>query len=564
MNSNGWKILNKDTTRSVVDVILENRNLPADHMNRFRLSDRIHDPHLLPDMDKGVKRILEAIEREEKIVIFGDYDVDGVTSTALMINFFRRIDYAVQYILPHREKDGYGLRNSGIDKAEEFGAKLIITVDNGITSGEAVDYARKKGIDVVITDHHLQEGELPNAVAVINPNRSDSQYPFKTICGVAVAFKVVQAISEKLIPFKFSTEDDYKQFLLDQLDLVAIGTISDVMPLRDENYALVKFGLKVLAVTKKPGLIALKKISRVDNRNISPISVGFFLGPRLNASGRIDAADTSLKLLLSETKEMAERYAKQLDQINNKRQTMQTQYLKFAMNDLENREEISKVIIIENEEWQSGLIGLVSGHLKEQFNRPVLAFTRNSDGDYVGSARSVGEFHITDALSQFSKYFINFGGHQKAAGLTVYADKYKQFKDEFLKYAEENINGNVLGASLVIDSEVDIDQLNVQTARLIQDVGPFGEANPEPLLALSNAVIKDKKLLGNDKHLKIFVQKGRYIYECVWWRSAKYFNELYTGETVDIAFHLNINNWQNVDRLQLTVADIRKRDEQFD
>ncbi len=562
MNSNGWKILNDDTTRSVVDVILENRSLPADHMNSFRLSERIHDPHLLPDMDKGVKRILEAIEREEKIVIFGDYDVDGVTSTALMINFFRRIGYPVQYILPHREKDGYGLRKAGIDKAAALGADLIITVDNGITSGDAVDYAKEKGIDVIITDHHLQEGELPDAAAVINPNRNDSDYPFKTICGVAVAFKVVQALSEKLVPFKFSSNKDYEQFLLDQLDLVAIGTISDVMPLRDENYALVKFGLKVLAVTKKPGLIALKKISRVDNRNISPISVGFFLGPRLNASGRIDQADTSLKLLLSETKETAEMYAKQLNQINNKRQTMQAQYLKFAMGDLEAREEIGKVIIIENEEWQSGLIGLVSGHLKEQFNRPVLAFTRNSEGDYVGSGRSVGSFHITDALSQFSHYFVNFGGHQKAAGVTVFADKFQQFKEEFLQYAEENINGNVLDESLVIDSMVDINQLNVQTARLIQDIGPFGEGNPEPILALSGAVIEDKKLLGNDKHLKIFIRKGRNIYECVWWRSAKYYNDLYPGETVDIAFHLNINNWQNVDRLQLTVADIRKKNDE--
>ncbi len=560
MNSNGWKILNRDTTRSVVNVILENRNLPPEHMDSFRLSDRIHDPYLLPDMEKGVNRILQAIEREEKMVIFGDYDVDGVTSTALMINFFRRIDYPVRYILPHREKDGYGLRNSGIDKAEELGADLIITVDNGITSGDAVEYARKKGIDIVITDHHLQEGQLPVAEAVINPNRNDSHYPFKTICGVAVAFKVVQAISEKLVPFRFSTDDDYKQFLLDQLDLVAVGTISDVMPLRDENYALVKFGLKVLAQTKKPGLIALKKISRVDNRNITPISVGFFLGPRLNASGRIDQADVSLKLLLSENNETAEMYAKQLELINNKRQTMQAQYLKFAMDDLENRDEIRKVIIVENENWQSGLIGLVSGHLKEQYNRPALAFTRNNDGDYVGSARSVGSFHITDALSQFSKYFVNFGGHQKAAGLTVFADKYSRFKEEFLKYADEKINGNVLEAALVVDSFVDIDQLNVQTARLIQDIGPFGEANPEPILALRGAVIKDKKLLGKDKHLKIFVQKGRNIYECVWWRSAKYYNELYPGEAIDIAFHLNINNWQNVDRLQLTVADIRKYD----
>jgi single-stranded-DNA-specific exonuclease len=561
MDSNKWKILNSDSNRSIIDVILENRDLPAEHMNPFRLSDRMHSPHLLTDMKKGVERILSAMEHQEKIIIFGDYDVDGVTSSALMINFFRRIDYPVDFILPHREKDGYGLRNSGIDRAMKVGAKLIITVDNGISSAEAVDYAAQNGIDVVITDHHLQEGDLPAAAAVINPNRNDSEYPFKTICGVSVAFKVVQALCERLVPIKFSSDADYKQFLLDQLDLVAIGTIADVMPLVDENYALVKFGLKVLASTKKPGLIALKKISRVDNRNISPISVGFFLGPRLNASGRIGQADLSLKLLISETREMAENYAKQLNQINNQRQTMQAQYLEFAMDNIAGRKKLGKVIIIENEKWQSGLIGLVSGHLKEQFSRPVIAFTTNGDGDYVGSGRSIGEFHITDALSKFSKYFVNFGGHQKAAGVTVFADKYQQFKKEFLEYAENNINENSSTSNLVIDSKVDIDQLNVQTAKMIQEIGPFGEANPEPILVLSNALIKDKKLLGQDKHLKLSVQKGRNIYECVWWRNAKYFNDLNQGESIDVAFHMNINNWQNIDRLQLTVTDIHKRDE---
>ncbi len=564
MNSTIWKILNTDTSRSVVDVILENRSLQPDHMDHFKLSERMHNPYLLPDMKKGVDRVLQAMENKEKIAIFGDYDVDGVTSTALMINFFRRIDYPVQYILPHRERDGYGLRKSGIERAENFGASLIITVDNGITSGDAVEYAALKNIDVVITDHHLQEEGLPEAIAVINPNRIDSEYPFKTICGVVVAFKLVQALSEKLVPYKFSSDADYKQFLLDQLDLVAMGTIADVMPLQDENYALVKFGLKVLAQSKKPGLIALKKISRVDNRNVSPISVGFFLGPRLNAAGRIAQADISLKLLISETPEAASNYAQKLDEINNKRQTMQTQYLKYAMDNLSARENIGKIIFIENEEWQSGLIGLVSGHLKEQYNRPVIAFTKNSDGDYVGSGRSVGSFHITDALSGFSKYFINYGGHQKAAGLTVFADKFQQFKEEFIEYAEKNITGNEFGIKLVVDSVVDIDQLNMQTAKMIQEIGPFGEANPEPVLVMKNVIIKEKKLLSKDKHLKIQTQKGHNLYECIWWRNAQYYHDLYLGESVDIAFHLNVNSWQGVDRLQLTVADIRKKDEAYE
>ncbi|MEJ2543500.1 MAG: DHH family phosphoesterase, partial [Calditrichaceae bacterium] len=239
-----WEILNQDANRSIIDVILENRNLPASHLDPFKLTDRMHSPYLLPDIKKGVARILEAVHREEKIVIFGDYDVDGITSTALMVYFFRKINYPVHYILPHREKDGYGLRKSSIDEIVRLKTNLIITVDNGISSNDAIEYAQSLGIDTVVTDHHLQEGELPHAIAVINPNRNDSLYPFKTICGAVVAFKVIYALCEELMD-----ENDMKQFLLNLLDLVAIGTIADVMPLRDENYALVKFGLKALSNT---------------------------------------------------------------------------------------------------------------------------------------------------------------------------------------------------------------------------------------------------------------------------------------------------------------------------
>lgn len=289
-----WKILSRDASQSIIDIILKNRNLPPNHMDPFRLSERMHDPYLLPDMKKGVERILKAIKNEERILIFGDYDVDGITSTAIMVYFFRKINYPVEFMLPHREKDGYGLRPTSIEEISKKNIQLVITVDNGISSLEAIVLAKQKNIDVLVTDHHLQEAELPAAVAVINPNRTDSEYPFKTICGAAVAFKLIYALAQKLMP-----EADYKDFLMNQLDLVAIGTIADVMPLRDENYALVKFGLKVLSATHKPGLIELKKISGVKEKKVTPVTVGFFLGPRLNAAGRLESAETALKLLIS-------------------------------------------------------------------------------------------------------------------------------------------------------------------------------------------------------------------------------------------------------------------------
>lgn len=548
-----WEILNQDANRSIIDVILENRDLPASHLDPFKLSDRIHSPYLLPDIKKGIERILETIHREEKIIIFGDYDVDGITSTALMVYFFRKINYPVEYILPHREKDGYGLRKSSVDQIAKMKANLIITVDNGISSNEAIEYANWLGIDIVVTDHHLQEGDLPNAVAVINPNRIDSLYPFKTICGAVVAFKVIYALSEE-----FMDENTMKQFLLDHLDLVAIGTIADVMPLRDENYALVKFGLKALSNTRKPGLIELKKISGINEKNVTPVSVGFFLSPRLNASGRLERATKSVELLVTESPEEAHQISAYLDKLNRKRQLLSADYLNFALDTIpDDKTDLPKVIFVENETWQAGLIGLVSGQLKERYSRPVFSFTKDENGNYVGSARSINEFHIINALTQFSHYFINYGGHQKAAGLTVSADKYNQFKQEFIQYADQVLDEKDLIPKLTIDSIIDIDQINLNTALAIIDIGPFGETNQEPVLLIRDVIIKDIIVLSRDKHLKLYVQKGNQLFECVWWNSGIYKDELTFGAKMDIAFKLNINNWQGTDRLQLTIEDLK-------
>ncbi len=548
-----WKILNVDPTKSIIDILLKNRELPADHMDPFRLSDRMYDPMLLPDMEKGVQRIISAIQNQETIYIFGDYDVDGVTSTALMIYFFRRIDYPVRYLLPHREKDGYGLRCSAVDEMAADHVQLIITVDNGISAKEAIDHAASLGIDVVVTDHHLQEGPLPNAAAVINPNRTDSEYPFKSICGAAVAFKVIHALSSRLMG-----QTEYQQFLLNHLDLVAMGTIADVMPLRDENYALVKFGLKVLSATRKPGLVELKKISGVKEKTITPITVGFFLAPRINVAGRLEHAETALRLLISTSAEEARQLAQHLDGLNRKRQSMQHDYYTYAMNLVDTQPNgTDKIIIVENSEWQAGLIGLVSGRLKERFGRPAIAFTRDSDGNYVGSARSVEAFHMTNALTRFNRYFITYGGHHKAAGLTVYADRFKQFCSEFTAYANEQIKEEDLIAELEIDSVVDIDQITKNTSQLINEIGPFGETNPEPVFALMNAKIRDIFAMSGGKHLKLNIEKGNQKFECVWWGAGEYKDNIRFGQEIDLAFKMNINNWQGRERLQLVVEDIR-------
>jgi len=548
-----WKINNEDTSRSIIDVILENRNLPPDHMEPFRLTERMHEPDLLPDMEKGVQRILDAVNNNEKIVIFGDYDVDGVTSTALMLFFFKAINYPVQYIVPHREKDGYGLRESGVDRVNSMAAKLIITVDNGISANEAIDYAASLGIDVVVTDHHLQEGELPNACAVINPNRTDSKYPFKSICGVTVAFKVAWVLGQRLM-----SEDGYKQFLLSHLDLVAIGTIADVMPIRDENYALVKFGLKVLSNTKKPGLIELKKISGVRTNTITPITVGYFLAPRLNAAGRMDDASLSVDLLVEESMAHAKKLAQDLDALNRERQLLQRDYLENATKDIKETFEVDqKVIIVENEEWQAGLIGLVSGRLKEEFCCPAFAFTKDGNGNFVGSARSIEAFHVTEALTVFNEYFLNYGGHHKAAGLTIPAEHFSIFKEKFTNYVNEKLADADLTPELEVDSVVEIDQINERVAQHIQEVGPFGETNPEPVLLLQSGVIRDIRIMSEGRHIKFYIQKGNIIFECLWWGGGSFKNDLKLGSNCDIVFRMNINVFQGTPRLQLTIEDVQ-------
>lgn len=549
-----WKILNTDASNSIIDIILKNRNLPADHMDPFRLSERMHDPYLLPDMEVGVKRILRAINTEERILIFGDYDVDGITSTALMVNFFRKINYPIEFMLPHREKDGYGLRPAAVEEIDKKNIQLIITVDNGISSLDAIDLAKQKKMDVVVTDHHLQEGNLPNAVAVINPNRTDSEYPFKTICGAAVAFKVIFALAQKLMP-----ELDYKDFLMNQLDLVAIGTIADVMPLRDENYALVKFGLKVLSSTRKPGLIELKKISGVKEKGVTPVSVGFFLGPRLNAAGRLESAETALKLLISPSIEIARDLAQYLDSLNRKRQGKQNDYLDYAIEEVEAKEQpLDKVLIVANKDWQAGLIGLVSGRLKEMYARPAFAFTVDGDGNYVGSARSIEAFHVTNALTRFKDYFLNYGGHHKAAGLTVPADKFQAFKQEFTAYANDVLQDEDLIPVLEIDAVIDIDQVHKNNVALIQEIGPFGEANPEPVFVLENTRVRELILMSAGKHLKLVLEKGNQSFECVWWNAGSFKDKVHFGDTVNIAFKMSINNWRGSQRLQLVIEDLKQ------
>jgi single-stranded-DNA-specific exonuclease len=549
-----WKILNTDSSQTIIDVLLNNRGLSKEHLDEFRLSEKLHDPYLLKDMDKAVDRILRAVNARESITIFGDYDVDGVVSTALMVKLFQKLNCNVQYILPNRQIDGYGLQIESVRKAEAYKTQLLITVDNGITAKDAVNAANAAGIDVVILDHHGQEGELPEAVAVVNPNRKDCTYPFKGLCGAGVVYKLYHALGGKLF-----NESDFKHFMLMHLDLVALATIADVVPLKEENYALVKYGLKSLTETMRPGIVELKRVSGLISKDITPIAVGFYLAPRINVAGRLKSADLALDLLLSDSREKAFEIAGTLNNLNTQRQKIQQSYINQALNLVrQDRMKDNRIYLVIGEDWEPGLIGIVSGRLKDKYNRPVIAFTRDKDGNYVGSARSTESFHITEALSNYKHLFETYGGHQKAAGLTIREENLSIFLSEFTSYANSVLNEEDLKSSLMIDTVILPEQLNTSLVKIIQTIGPYGEGNPEPVLILKSIRLRDIFPLSQGKHLKFVFQAGGRDFEGVWWQRGDLKDTVAFDHYYDVVFKPSINLWNGNENLQLVIEDMRE------
>jgi single-stranded-DNA-specific exonuclease len=549
-----WKILNSDTNKTIIDILLNNRGLSKDHLEEFKLSEKLHDPYLLKDMDKAVNRIHQAINNQERITIFGDYDVDGVVSTTLMLKLFKKLNCPAQSILPSRQTDGYGLQKDSMRKVEEFNTQLLITVDNGITAVDAVKEANKKSIDVIIFDHHGQEGDLPEAVAVVNPNRKDCTYPFKGLCGAGVVYKLFHALGEKLF-----SETDFKNFMLMHLDLVALATIADVVPLKDENYALVKFGLKSLTQTMRPGIVELKRVSGLISKDITPTAVGFYLAPRINVAGRLKSAELALNLLLSDSQEKAFEIAGALNNLNTERQKIQENYINQAIKLVEEDGiKENSVYLVTGEDWEPGLIGIVSGRLKDKYTRPVIAFTRDKDGNFVGSARSTESFHITEALGKYRHLYETYGGHQKAAGLTISEKNHSEFVVEFTKYANETLKEEDLKSSLLIDTVIQPEQLNSSLVKIIQNIGPFGEGNPEPVLILKHVRLRDIFPLSQGKHVKLIFQAQGRDFEGVWWRRGDMKDAVAFDHYYDVVFKPSINLWNGRENLQLVIEDMRE------
>ena len=451
---------------------LYNRGIKEENMHEF-LSPRLEnlcDPFLMKGMNLATERILRAISNREKILIYGDYDVDGISATSVLLLFLRQAKVAGYFYIPHREREGYGLNRNAVKKAHDKGMDLIITCDCGSSSFEEIEYAKDLGVDVIVTDHHQIKGSFPPSCITLNPNQPDCPYPFKELAGVGVAFKLVQALAEK----PSMREIDPYQYL----DLVALGTIADIVPLRGENRILTKHGLASLKRTSNPGLRALVTIGGLSGEEIDETQVGFIIAPRLNACGRLSLAQKGVRLLLSTSLEEAFRLARDLDRENGKRQRMAARMRREAEELLPAHK--SRVIVLSKRGWHPGVIGLVASYIRQKYFRPVVILSL--DGDIArGSARSIPKFSIFAGLESCQDLLLSFGGHRMAAGVRVPVENIPELERRLNDLASQTLSSEDLTPSYSIDARVDLEELNERLFENLELLSPYGAENPAPL-----------------------------------------------------------------------------------
>lgn len=531
--------------------------------NFFDLSvDKLHDPWLLPDIETVVDRLEKAINEKEYIYVHGDYDVDGVTSTAVITHSLRLFGAEFEYHVPHRIQDGYDVRVATVDKAIKAGAKILMTVDCGIVAFEAASYAKSKNIDLIITDHHhpSDDHRIPEAVGVVNPNRHDSKYPFSGLAGVGIAFKTMLALGDRL---GFERE----QLVNELLDYVALGTVADVAPMIDENRILVHLGCQLLTKAEKPGVSELLKVAGV--KTVNTTSIGFFLGPRINAIGRMGDSAVALDLLLERVPSRAAYLADVLNKANDSRQKKEKQTVEEALALVEDPKD-QYILVVAAKGWHPGLIGLVSGKLAEQMGRPTLACTINEEGKAKGSCRSVRDFNILDALksekvwplfSRRSDGSVVCGGHAFAAGFELPAENLDKLRFELNAYAKKVMGGEIQVEKVYdIDAGLLISQVEEQVYKDLLKMAPFGSGNPEPMFLIRNAVVDSLSKVGAEgKHLKLRLKSdkpnnNKYI-SAIAWRKGD--NPPEVNEKIDLIGKLSLEEFRGRSDLTFIVEDFK-------
>ena len=535
-----------------ISQILKNRGIKDERDSEIFMNpslDYLRDPFLMKDMDKAVDRIKKAIDNNESIFIYGDYDVDGVSSTSILCLYFDSIDYPVSYYIPNRLEEGYGINEEAIRKINEQGCKLIISVDCGITSVKEVELANELGIDVIITDHHECQSEIPNAYAVVNPKQEDCNYPFDMLCGCGVAFKLIQALTP---------EDVFKTTMYNYLEIATLATICDIVPLVDENRIIVKNGLKLMKEGKNLGLRELIKICGVDTEKIGSSHIGFAIGPRINASGRLGYSYLGVQLFTTKDEHEAHEIARMLEEKNNERQMIEAKMYHEAEEIIKSNEryESDKVLVIANEGWQHGIIGIVASKLTEKYYKPTILLTIE-DGEATGSARSIKGFSIFDALMKCKDLLNKFGGHDQAAGLGLDADKVDTLRDEVNKIADYNLTSEDMIENINVEFELSEDKVSLDLVDELHKLEPFGLSNPSPRFIMRNLVLDDIFTLGKNKqHLKLNVYNEN-TYECIGFNMAHLKENFNPGDKVDILFQLDENNYMGNRTVQFLLKDMR-------
>jgi len=544
------KIARKYNVSKLLAKILINRDLVEDDkVNIFLNPTRrdFHNPYLMPDMDKAVDRIIKAIENKEKIIIYGDYDVDGITSITVLKKFLLDRNAIVTEYIPDRLDEGYGLNKEAIKKIVDTGNKLMITVDCGISGIEEIEYANSLGIETIVTDHHEPGEILPNAIAVVDAKRKDNKYPFNQLAGVGVVFKLIQAIGQRLN----LEEKEYLKYL----DIVCIGTISDIVPLVDENRVIAKLGLKLVEITKNIGLKTLLDVSGY--KTVDSTTISFGLAPRINACGRMGHAGEALKLFLTEDIKEAQEIAKKLNDYNKERQETEKRIFDEALQEIEKEKEEKNVIVLGKEGWHHGVIGIVSSKVTEMYFKPSILICFEQDGLGKGSGRSVPGFDLYEALSKCNDNIDRFGGHSMAIGITVAKENFEEFKKDFEEYAQ-NSNISDIIPIINIDEEVDSKDISVRAVAELSMLEPFGEANKMPLFLYKNLKINSIRALSEGKHIKLTLKDDNLIIDAIGFNLGHLTEEYRIGDKIDVVGTLEINRFNGMESVQINLKDIRK------
>jgi len=515
--------------------------------------EQLHDPHQMKDMDRAVQRVLHALEEGEKILVYGDYDVDGTTSVAMMYDFLTSLYPDVDYYIPDRYTEGYGISFQGIDYAVENGYSLIIALDCGIKALDKVDYANARNVDFIICDHHLAGEQIPDAVAVLDPKRKDCQYPFKELTGCGVGFKLIQALAKELRLDKES--------IFQYLDYLVVSVAADIVPIVGENRIFAHYGLEKLRTNPRPGLASLLGETSLEGLTIS--NIVFTIAPKINATGRLEHASQSVELLISKDKAQIEKFALAINDLNTQRKETDGSITQEAIQQIiEDKEEERFTTVVFNPNWHKGVLGIVASRLIETYYRPTLVLTKGNDGEITGSARSVKDFDIYEIIDMCSDLLSKYGGHKFAAGLTMPEENFLPFKEKFEELVKERIRPIQRKPTIEIDAELEFSQITPFFLKVLKQMNPFGPENMNPVFLTKNLIGGDLKLMGKkEEHLRLMLwdERSRISQPAVAFGMGEFKTDFQFGR-FDVVYTIEENHWKGNSYVQLNIRDVRFKD----